>query len=106
MEKLKIVELKFEDGEIWQIPLSHIAKHRTDYYESKAKEKGAAFNYREQFNFIMEDDYEVEDWLKNNMDYDDFKEVVRIIKFENQKRDWYNADSNIIEIEDGGSFFK
>lgn len=100
-KKQKVVVLMFEDGEIWQIPLSHIAKHRTDYYQVRAKEKGKTdFNYKEEFDFVMEDDYEGEDWLKNNMGYDDFKDVVKILKAEPTKKDWCNADSEIIEIEE------
>lgn len=100
MEKIKVVELKFEDGEKWQIPLSHIAKHRTDYYKNRAIERGKTdFNYEEEYNFVMNDDYEGEDWLKNNMDYDDFKKAVKIIEPElKSQKDWANAESNIIEV--------
>lgn len=78
---MKYVELTFEDGEKWTIPLEFIAKHRANYYKSRAEERVKAglesdFNYQESIDFIMEDDYEGEDWLANNMDYEDFKEVV------------------------------
>jgi len=93
---MKIIELKFEDGEIWQIPLEFVAKHRAKYYESKKEDD---FNLQEEIDFVMNDDYEGHDWLQNNMDFEDFNEVVKIIpNDEPQTKDWINAEVEIKEL--------
>lgn len=91
---MKVIELTFEDGKKWQIPLKFVAEHRANYYQDKD-----GSNYDEEVKFVIEDDYEGEDWLKNNMNYEDFKSVLKIIKAENEEKDWCNAESEIIEIE-------
>ena len=100
---MKVVELTLENGDKWQIPLYFIANNRADYYKGRAEEKGEIdeFNYKEEIDFIMNDDYEGTDWLVNNMNLEDFKDVLVIIKnpFE-EEPDWVNAESNIIEVKD------
>ena len=93
---MKLIELKFED-ELWQIPLKHVAENRADYYKEK---DGEDFNYKEEIDFIMEDSYEGIDWLCNNMDYKDFKNVLKKVKldFKDEDRDWMNAESEIVEV--------
>jgi hypothetical protein len=91
---VKIIELTLDNGEIWEIPLEFVARNRAEYYKSKNEED---FNYQEEIDFIMEDNYEGIDWLQNNMDYEDFKEVIVIKKVENKEIDWINAEASIID---------
>jgi len=94
---MKIIELSFEDGEKWQIPLEFVAKHRADYYKNKAKiEEDNSFSYKNEIDFVMEDNYEGHDWLQNNMDFEDFENVVKIITNDEPKtKDWINAEAEI-----------
>jgi len=97
---MKVIELTFKDGERWEIPLEFVAKHRTEYYKSKREDD---FNYQEEVDFVMTDDYEGKDWLKNNMNFEDFKDVVKIIPNDKPAtKDWRNAESTIIEKETRG----
>jgi len=90
--------LTFDSGEKWQIPLEFVAKHRANYYKGRAEEKGEDdFNYEEEVDYIMTDDYEGIDWLQNNMDYEEFKDVVIKIPALPRDSDWINAASEIIE---------
>jgi len=92
---MKIIELSFEDGVKWHIPLEFVAKHRADYYKTKKEDD---FNYQEEVDFVMGDDYEGEDWLKNNMNAEEFEQVLEVIQPDTpQERDWCNAESQIIE---------
>ena len=50
-----------------------MARHRTEFYS-----KGDDFNegdeeWREEFDYVMNDSFEGIDWLANNMDWDDVK---------------------------------
>jgi len=95
---MKVVRLEISDIETWVIPLEFIAKHRADYYKSKSEKD---FNYDDEIKFIMNDDYEGIDWLQNNMDYDDFVNVLKVIRGTNlQDIDWVNSDSEIMDLQD------
>lgn len=94
----KIIELTFDDGEKWQMPLEFVAKHRANYYKGRAAEKCEDdFNYEEEVEYVMNDDYEGKDWLQNNMDYEDFKDVVVKLPAQPQDKDWVNAEIEIKE---------
>jgi len=92
---MKVIELTFEDGVKWQIPLAFVANHRADYYKTKKEDD---FDYQGEVDFVMNDDYEGEDWLKNNMNAEDFEQVLKVIQPNTpQERDWCNAESEVIE---------
>ena len=98
--KMKVIKINL-DNESWIIPLEFVAKHRADYYKGRAEEKGDEdYNYQEEVDFVMNDDYEGEDWLSNNMNYEDFENMIKIIPNKNKVEvDWCNAEKEIIEIE-------
>jgi len=98
----KYIRTTFESGEVYDIPLEVIAKNRTDYYEGRAKEKGEDdFNYKEEYDYVMEDDYEGIDWASNNMDWKDVGEyAVKVEEAKEVERDWCNAEKEIIDKED------
>ena len=76
---------------IYKLPLEVVAKHRADYY---VKERGA--NYLDEVKFVSEDDYEGEDWFKNSMNEEDFKDkLILVNKFDDE--DFPNAEIDIIE---------
>lgn len=50
----------------YQFPLELVARDRANYYDSR--EPGS---YQEEYDYIMEDNFEGIDWLLNNMDWAD-----------------------------------
>lgn len=88
---MKYIKLTTERA-IYNLPLEFVAKHRAEYY---CKNHDAVAS--EEINFIMEDDYEGIDWLKNNMNYEDFKEALIKIEDIEQEEDWCNCEADIIE---------
>jgi hypothetical protein len=56
----------------YSIPAELVAKSRADYYEKK--EPGV---YQEEFDYTLGDDYELKDWLLNNMDWVDVEPDAR-----------------------------
>lgn len=92
---MKMIEIRFEDNEIWQISLEFIANHRADYYQEKDEDD---FNRIDEVNYVMEDDYEGIDWFSNNMYYEDFSSQLIKIYGKPKDKDWSNADKRIIEV--------
>ena len=70
MSAEKYITFKLSNGELWGLPLRHVADNRAKYYAEKDKDT----TYQEEFNFTMEDDHEAIDWFHNQTNYDEFKE--------------------------------
>lgn len=62
-----------EDGHTWVIPLEFIANHYAQYYCDDE-------NYKEMFDFIMEDYTEAKDWFLNDMDWKDVEKVAILVE--------------------------
>lgn len=87
---MKFLEITTDKAR-YELPLRVVAGNRASYYK---KEKGA--DYTEAYNFVMTDDYEGEDWFKNNMNENEFMdELVLIERFEDE--DFPNAEIEIID---------
>lgn len=63
---MKVIRID-DSGYIWDVPLEVIAKHRADYYAKLDKNT----SFQEEFDYVMDDDYEGLDWFLNNMDFED-----------------------------------
>lgn len=89
--------ITIQDGQRqYKVPLSVVAENRTDYYASKDKFHKDSIKYIEEYNYVMNDDFEGIDWLQNNMDWDEFKKHLTPTPDE-EPDDWVNAEKDIIE---------
>ncbi len=68
-----------------------IAKHRADYYKDKD-----GSDWKEEFDFVMNDDYEGIDWVTNNMNLEDFEGYIKKIKTDKEV-DWINPINSRIK---------
>lgn len=70
----KFIEFQFSDG-TWRIPAHIIARDRASYYaeHDTGATAGDDFQeaYQQEFTYTMGDDYELTDWLRNNMNWED-----------------------------------
>jgi len=92
---MKKIQIIFEN-DIWEIPLSTVAMHKAVYYAQKKDNRDA---YEKLFKDCLQDEEGCLDWLQNNMDFNDFENVLtirrqaRINKMSD--RDWQNAAMNV-----------
>ena len=85
--KQKVINIEFSNGEIFQIPAEVVANNRNDYY-------------KEEENEIVDDsydDYELYDWLQNNMDWDDI--AAHAVRIEEVDEPDYNQMFRDAKIE-------
>ena len=81
---------------IYKIPLILVDTNRTKYYSEKDGFVKDSEEWKEEMNFIMNDDFEGLDWLQNNMYLSDIEPFM--IKVEDTRNDdWFN-DSDNFEI--------
>lgn len=65
-----------DSGFVWDVPAEAIAKNRATYYADNDKDT----SYDEEFAFTMGSKFELRDWFFNNMDWDDVKDVAKLVK--------------------------
>ena len=106
---MKYIRVTMPDLSKWDIPADFIAKTRAEYYANKDTKKlevipsglwGKIFN--EELDYAMNDSYELFDWLSNNMNWADVKDVaekISEIKLANEdlQEGIVNGEKEIIE---------
>jgi hypothetical protein len=72
----RIIKIDMPDGSVWHVDTDIVAKHRAEYYsslESNLTLKEKIFN--EEYSYAMSNKYELIDWAKNNMNWDELHAV-------------------------------
>ena len=89
---MKYIVMKTNRG-TYRVPLKLIAINRTKYYsEEKGFEKNSN-EWKENINFIMDDDFEGVDWLTNNMNLSDIKPFMEKVEDVEDDEWFYNSDN-------------
>ena len=70
MHKLMTVEMP--DGSKWGVPVEMIARSRATHYASEFGGDVEASLAEDTLPLFESEDYEIEDWAKNNMNWSDF----------------------------------
>lgn len=84
----------------YELPLSVVAENRTEYYSKKDGFEKDSKDWKEEIDFVMNDNYEGKDWLLNNMDWDDVKDrATKINDKVNVTDDDFWTSSDNVEIE-------
>ena len=89
------------DGSRWSIPVEVIAKDRAlHYYLTQEFESTERSLEEDTWPLFEEDSYEVQDWARNNMNWEDVEEFAILIKDEKEPVDfqegWVNGDVEIL----------
>jgi len=100
----KFLKVTMPDGSKWKIPVRIIAEHRARYYFEKKKEfKNLEESLKEDtLPLFEEDEYEIEDWSSNKMDWTDVEKYAIKIKdnqmsSEDFQEGWVNGEKEIVE---------
>lgn len=90
----KVIQIE-DQGFIWHIPLEHIADHRAKYYEKNDKDT----TYEEEYNYVMNDNYEGVDWFLSNMNWSDVAIVAKLMVTPSKtKPDNYTMEAKIANV--------
>ena len=88
------------DGSTWEVPVRLIAENRAEYY---VKEFGGDIENSLKIGTLPlfeEDDYEIANWAKGNMDWSDVKEYaiqVKSLEDPDFQEGWVNGNYEIVE---------
>ncbi len=91
--------ITFSNNETWKVPIDVIAENRADYYACKVDgyEQGSD-GWDEEVQAGLNDCKELEDWMSNNMDWENIKAhaILEISEEEyNYDSGFFNADIDI-----------
>lgn len=88
------MQVIFRNGETWSIPVMDIAMNRAEYYAHEF-DGDVQRSLNEDTIPLFEDDFEIEDWAKNCMNWEDFNNKTLVeSKFDYQDH-FGNADVEI-----------
>ena len=100
----KYLRVTMDDGSQWDIPAKIIAENRAKYYaeHDTGKTSGEEFDrvFKEEVENLLngEDDYDIQDWAVNNMNWSDVKDVA--VKVSTKEIDfqesWLNGEKEVI----------
>lgn len=68
----KLMTVKMNDGSTWGVPVSMIALDRAKHYASEFGGDVERSLHEDTFPLFEKDDYAIEDWASNNMNWSDF----------------------------------
>jgi hypothetical protein len=91
------------DGSCWLLSAAHVAEHAARYFCAAGAPEGySQEQFSEEYNYMLSSPYELEDWLKNCMNWSDV--VKHAIKLENKEvasieELWANATIQLLPEE-------
>jgi peptidoglycan/xylan/chitin deacetylase (PgdA/CDA1 family) len=96
---MKVLEARFRDGSVWQVPCTVIAAHRAKYYAAKDPDT----TYDAEYTVTMDDNYELKDWCFGNMNISDLQPHAVMVQppvpvtFDDG---WNDCDNTTHEVRD------
>jgi hypothetical protein len=96
-----MLRITMPDQSKWDVPVLLIAQDRAKYY---AKEFGGDVEKsleQDSLPLFNEDEYEIEDWAANNMNWEDVKDQAKIVQEEAEvdyEEGWINGDKEIVDV--------
>lgn len=97
----KFMTIKMPDGSTWAVPVRVIAEDRAKYYADEFDGSVEKSLEEDTAPLFEEDDYAIEDWAANNMDWSDVEEFAKELEEEKEvdfQEGWVNGDKEIIEL--------
>jgi hypothetical protein len=91
LDKKYVVEMP--DGSKWSVPVRVIAESHAEYYYEKRAYKSMEESLKAT-EVLFEDDYEIQDWAQNNMDWADVKHEAWQVEPPDEEVDWDDGWSN------------
>lgn len=95
LDKRYVVEMP--NGERWSVPVRLIAEHRAKHYAHEFDDDLAKSLIEDTGPLFDQDEYEIEDWARNNMNWDDVSSKAKMLATgeTDYQEGWVNGDVEI-----------
>lgn len=78
--------LSMPNGEVWKVPIRIIAMHRARAYSDEYEGSVERSLHENTLRLFSAQDFEIEDWAKNNMDWSDVEtHAIREVEADREK---------------------
>lgn len=101
----KVIDIQFENGQVWRVNALFIARDRAQYYATLDFGRGDVDDpdkaIQDEIDYAMSDTYELIDWMKNNMGWVDVEPHARYIpqsKASDLNRLYLNAEMTVRDV--------
>lgn len=64
--------IEMPDGSVWGVPVTMIARSRAEHYANEFNDDVERSLAEDTLPLFAQDEYAIEDWAANNMDWSDF----------------------------------
>lgn len=93
-EEIKNLHVRFSDGRIFRIPSEIVADDRAEYYSDRDDNT----NYEDEYKYSIQNAFELYDWVKNNMNWEDVKDEAELVERDeaNLSEEFVNADFSFV----------
>lgn len=83
-------QVKFQDGSVFEVPTDIVAQDRAAAYHERDKDEFPTLDdaIKDTTELFTSDTYEIEDWAKNNMNWDELEPYARLVAYDPPERDW------------------
>ena len=97
----KELHIDMPDDSTWAVPVSLIVTHRAEYYAPEFGGDVQRSLAEDTLPLFRKDDYAIEDWAANNMNWDDVKHAARCVLPGSVDYDegWANGEKRVEEAE-------
>lgn len=90
--------IEMPDSSVWKVPVAIIANNHADYFKKEFGGDHTRSLKEGTLPLFEEDDYNIEDWAANNMNWSDVVQHAQIVRLGecDYEDGWCNGDKNII----------
>jgi len=94
----KQMRVEMPDGSIWAVPVDIIARNRAECYKDEFDDDIEKSLAEDTLPLFEQDDYAIEDWAANNMNWEDVQSVAVLVRQSecDYQKGWLNGDKTIV----------
>ena len=98
---MKMLTIEMPDGSKWGVPVEVIARNRAAHYAHEFGGDVERSMAEDTMPLFESDDYEVEDWAANNMNWSDVEKQAKKLQaapVPDFQEAWVNGEKAVIEV--------
>lgn len=99
---MKVLTVEMPDGSRWCVPVDVIARNRAEHYAHEFGGDVERSLTEDTAPLFDGDDYEVEDWAENNMDWRDVKHLAKKLRdapSTDFQEGWMNGEKSVVDVD-------
>lgn len=100
----KFLAVSMPDGSRWAVPVRIVALNRAQHYQGEFDDDIHKSMEEDTVPLFESDEYEIEDWAANNMDWKEISEHAKILEapdLTDFQDGWINGEKEIIDKPEG-----